>query len=79
MQAWQFTGRGIGRQTLHDVLDHHYGGIDQHTDCNSQTTQAHQVRRHAEGAHQDERDQRRQRKHQGDSQCRAEVAQKQPK
>ena len=70
------TGR-IGGQTLDDVLDHHHRGIHQHADGNGQPSQTHQVGGHADEAHQDEGDQRRQRKYQGNRQRCANVAEEQ--
>ncbi|MCY1173445.1 hypothetical protein D9M73_136050 [compost metagenome] len=64
VQTRQFAGGGVGRKALHNVFHDDHGCINQHADGNGQATQAHQVGRHAKGAHQDERDQCRQRKHQ---------------
>ena len=77
MQARQFSRARIMRQALHDIFHYHHGGIDQHADRNRQTAQAHQVRRHAESAHQNESDQRGQRQHQGHRQRRAHIAEEQ--
>jgi hypothetical protein len=68
---------GVGGQPLHDVLDHHHRRVDQHADGDRQAAQAHQVGRHAEIAHQDEGDQRRQRQHQRHGQRRAQVTEEQ--
>ena len=65
------------RQVLHDVFHHYHGGVDQHADRNREAAQAHQIRRHAEVTHQDERDECRQRQHQRHGECRADVAEKQ--
>ena len=79
VQPGQFPGGGIGRKTLHDVFHHDHRSINQHADRNGQTAQAHQVGRHAKGAHQDKSNQCRQGKHQRHRQCSADIAQEQPK
>jgi hypothetical protein len=65
--------RCLGELAL-DVLDDHHRRIDQHADGDGEAAQAHQVGRQADGAHQDEGGERRERQHQRDDQRRAQVA-----
>ena len=79
MQKWQAAFAGIVRQMLHHVLDHHHGSIHQHTDRDGEAAETHQIGGHAELAHQDERDQRRQRQNYRDSNRRTHITEEQAK
>ena len=65
VQLGQLFRGGVVGQMGDDVFHHHHGGVHQHADGDGQATQAHQVGRHAELAHEDESGQCRQRQHHG--------------
>ena len=64
-------------QVGNDVLDYDDGSVDQHADRDRKATQTHQVRRHSELPHKDKRSERGKRKHDGDGERGAQVAQEQ--
>ena len=76
VQARQTALARVSGQMLHDVLDHHHGGVHQHPECDGQAAQAHQVGRHTGQAHQDEGGERCQRQHHGHGDGRAHIAEK---
>ena len=61
-------------QALDRILDDHDGGIDDQADGNSEPAEAHEVGRHAEGAHHGKRNQRRKGERDRDNQSSPEVA-----
>ena len=77
MQSRQAIGRAVGCQSLHDIFNHHHGGIHQHADGNGQTAQAHQVSRQAKDPHKNKGAECRKRQYQRNRQCRAHIAEKQ--
>jgi hypothetical protein len=58
VQPWQLAAPCIVCQLRGDVLHDYDGGIDEHTDGNGEPAQAHEVGRHAELLHSEERRER---------------------
>ena len=64
-------------EIAHHILDDHHQCVDQHADCDGKPAKAHQIRRHADDAHHNQRDDDRERQAQGDYQRGPPVAEEQ--